>query len=55
MEGANLKSQQVMESLEMALRDVSDAVQPLHSRLGPVLAALFHNAETADLGMWIWK
>lgn len=50
MEGAADNSQQVIESLEAALKDIADVKEPLHSRLGPALAALFHSAHFAEIG-----
>ncbi|RVE42054.1 hypothetical protein evm_013296 [Chilo suppressalis] len=49
MEGPIDEAKHVMESLETALKDVADTKQPLHDRLGPALAALFHSANMVDL------
>lgn len=51
MEGIVSDSKQVMESLEEALKDVTDPKEPLHERLGPALAALLLTAQTGDLGI----
>lgn len=47
--------EQVMESLEEALKDIADTKEPLRERLGPALAALLHTAEIADLGVKVLK
>lgn len=49
-EVADHDTHQVMEQLETALRDVSDASQPLQDRLAPAIAALLHTATLAELG-----
>ncbi|XP_052756190.1 cilia- and flagella-associated protein 44 [Galleria mellonella] len=49
MEGAGSNTHQVMESLEEALKDISDVKQPLHERLGPAIASLFHTTQSTDL------
>ncbi|XP_059046371.1 cilia- and flagella-associated protein 44 isoform X2 [Achroia grisella] len=49
MEGTASSTHQVMESLEEALKDISDVKQPLHERLGPAIASLFHATQPADL------
>lgn len=55
MEGTMRHSDNVMESLEEALKGVTDLKQPLHERLGPALAALFQTAQTSDLGLIIFS
>lgn len=55
MEGAETTTLQVMKSLEEALKDVSDKMQPLHERLGPALAALLHTTQISDLGTYSVK
>ncbi|KAM3964257.1 cilia- and flagella-associated protein 44 [Aphomia sociella] len=49
LEGTTNTTHNVMESLEGALKDISDVKQPLHERLGPAIASLFHSAQPVDL------
>lgn len=61
MEGPDKKTHEIMESVEKALKDVSqdkgvkEERQHLHQRLGPTLAALLHTVELENIGTFYFS